>query len=378
MLILMTGGGSLGSITPLLAIQNYLEKNYSDKNFEFFWIVSNHGPEIKYFESRGLRYKKIISAKLKRGFNLTLPWQLIKLFLACLDSFFYLIFHRPHLIISAGSYVSAPIVWAGWLLKIPSLIHQQDIQPGLANKMMAFCAQQITVCFPETKQYFDQQKTTVVGNPVRSEIKNITTTVGAGLAPAQAREYFKLRNNLPVVLIVSGSKGGIIINDVTIAALPKLLSFCQIIHITGHREIQSALSKLPITNYQLQSRYHQFEFLTDKMLDALLVADLIVSRAGINFLTEMAYLKKPSLLIPIFNSHQEANAEYFKSRGAAEILALKDKGADLTEQTNLFIAKIKELMDNQDRLATLSRNIAALVQPNSEEKISQIIFNLTK
>lgn len=369
MLILMTGGGSLGSISPLLSIQQDLKTNFKNNKLDFFWLISKHGPENKTLAEKNIKYKKIFSARLKRGLNLTIFWQFLKLIIAFWQGLFFLVHHRPNLIISAGSYVSPPVIWAGWILGIPSVIYQQDLRPGLANKMMAPFAKHIATYFPETAQYFNQQKTSIVSHPVRGEIV-LAGQLSAGEKKeniAKAKKYFQLEDDLPTILVVSGSQGANIINQTLIDSLPRLLEICQIIHVTGKREIKNE-SKI---NNKIKNRYHNFEFLTDHYLDALFVSDLIISRAGINFITELAYIKKPALLIPVRDSHQEDNALYFQKLNAVEVL--------LEKNINQLSHKIQTLLNDKKQLDKLADNISKnTITQSTKGSIVQQIVNFLK
>jgi len=257
-------------------------------------------------------------------------------------------------------------------LRIPILIHQQDLRPGLANKMMAPFAKKITVCFESSQKFFDFKKTRLVGNPVRQEIKEISQlSEQARRAKTQKAEgFFGLESDLPVILVVSGSQGAIVINEVVTQTLPRLLKFCQVIHITGKRQIKSALQ---ITDCTLRPRYHRFEFMTSEMIDALMVADLIISRAGMSSLTEYAYLKKVALLIPVYNSHQEDNARYFQEKKAAQVLSLRDDVGDAKKKNKIFIDMIRCLLDDRSLSKEMKNNISGLVLRDAEQTIARLV-----
>ncbi|MGC9048999.1 MAG: undecaprenyldiphospho-muramoylpentapeptide beta-N-acetylglucosaminyltransferase [Patescibacteria group bacterium] len=356
MRILLTGGGTAGSVVPLLAIVEELRRR--NLEVEFLFIGSKKGiPEKELVLTYNLPYQRIHCGKLRRYFDWRNFFDPILLFLGLIESFFIIKKFKPDIILSAGSFVSVPVVWAGWFLGIPSLIHQQDVVPGLANLMMAFFASKITVTFEKSLADFSKRKTILTGNPVRMEILKGDKK--------RAIKRFNLEENLPTLLVIGGGTGAQKINELVWQTIPKLTKFCQVIHLTGR-------DKLSIINNQLSiiNRYHFYEFLTEEMADAYAIADLVISRAGMGALTELAVLAKPSILIPIADSHQKMNAKYFADRQAAVVLDQKYLTPDL------FLQTIKKLIFDKNRLTQLSRNIQNLNNPQADKKMVDEILKI--
>ena len=164
--ILLTGGGTSGSVTPLLAVVDELGK----KDFEFLWIGTKKGPERIMVEKEGIRFKKILAIKLHRYVSIyTLIYTLfspIFFIFGFIQSFFIILKFRPQWILTTGSFVSVPVVWVGWFLRRKILVHQQDVQTGLANKLMAPCARIVTVTFEKSLEDYGK-KAKWIGNPAR-------------------------------------------------------------------------------------------------------------------------------------------------------------------------------------------------------------------
>jgi len=359
--ILLTGGGTGGPTMPLIAIYQSLSKN---TDYSFCWLGTYKGPTKKIVTAYGISYKAILSGKLHRYFTVRNLIQPFLFLIGFFQALFFLLSWRPSIIVSAGGFVSVPVVIAGKLLKIPALIHQQDIQPGLANKLMVRFASQVTVTFPQQIKYFPKNKVIVVGNPVREEISSIKNR------PYNLNlKSYNLKDGLPILLVMGGGSGSRQINDLIAMSLSKLTKFCQIIHITGKDK------NLPITSYGLPvTGYSQFDFITDDLPALIAAADLIVSRAGMSSLTELAYLGKPTILIPMPNSHQEKNANYFKSKNAVEVLNLDYK---ITPDIAIpFARMVQQLLANKKRLAELSQNIQTIIPPDSTEKLADIIVKI--
>ncbi len=356
MKVFLVGGGTGGSVAPLLAIAEEIKKKKPEA--EFIFIGTKKGqPEKEMIKDYNFHFKQIFSGKLRRYFS----WQNfidpIFILLGFFQSIFLLIKFRPQIIISAGSYVSVPVVLAGWLLKIPSLIHQQDIIPSLSNKILAPFAKKITVTFEKSLNDFPKKKTVLVGNPVREVIFKGDKE--------RARERFDLEKNLPVVFILGGGTGAAFLNNLVWQSLDQLLDFCQIIHLTGK-------GKLEIRNWksEINYRYHLYEFLTEEIADAYAVADLVISRAGMNVLSELAVLGKPAIIIPIPDSHQEANAKYFAGKNAVIVLNQKE----LTSQK--LLNEIRKLIFDEKLKNQLQENIKKIIPFDAKEKIVKEILKI--
>ncbi|MFA6271495.1 MAG: glycosyltransferase [Patescibacteria group bacterium] len=222
MKIVLSGGGTGGSVAPLLAIYQQLVKV---ENTEFLFIGGNNSIEKDLAEENGIRFESIISGKLRRYFD---PRNFLTPF-AVILGFFHAIRilkkWRPDIILSAGSFVAVPVVWAAWLLRKPVIIHQQDLRKGLANKLMTPFATKITVTFPESLADFPRGKTIHTGNPIRESILSGNRET--------AMHIFSLSDNIPVILILGGGTGALTLNKIVTDSLPRLLEFCQIIHIAG-------------------------------------------------------------------------------------------------------------------------------------------------
>ncbi len=343
--ILLTGGGTGGSVTPLLAIYDEL-KNESE--FEFLWLGTKFGPGKVMVEKAGIKFKAISGGKLRRYFSFKNFLDIIKIKIGFFQALFIMIKSRPDLIMSAGSFISVPIAWAAWVLRVPVLIHQQDIVAGLANKLMAPFAKIITVTFESSLKDYGK-KAIWIGNPIRRELKI---------------NSLKTHNHLPVVLIIGGGTGAMAINELVKDSLSQLVKLCHVIHITGEKR---NISNTEIVNYK------NYEFLdVEKMVEVLHAADLVITRAGLGFLSELSYLGKPSIIIPMPDSHQEVNAEFFKNRKAAIVINQKD----LTAEN--FTHMIKDLLADEKILTNLSVNMAQAMKKGANQEMVKIIKSLLK
>jgi len=358
--IIFAGGGTAGSVAPLLGILEELQRQ--GKEYDYLWLGTKKGVEEQMVLAEKIVFRPIISAKFRRYFSLRNIVDGFKLKLAFWQSYFILRRENPSLVICAGSYVGVPVVWAAWLLRVPVLIHQQDVRPGLANRLMAPFAKTITVTFAKSLNDYDK-KAVWVGNSIRREFKDIKIT------PREARQKFGLTGTSKVVLIMGGGTGAKAINDLVDNSLFELTKFCQVLHIAG----QGKLSELARGHQMSNPNYRVFEFIDSfGIIKAYASASIVVSRCGMATLTELAYLGKPSILIPIPDSHQGDNARIFAASNAAIVL---DQNK-LDE--NMFVGNIRELLNNEVLQRNFSEEIQSIIKPDGNLLITEEIEKLIK
>jgi len=344
--IILTGGGTGGSVTPLLALSESLK----EANYNLLFIGTKNGIEREMVKNKNIRYKWINAGKLRRYFSWDNFKDAAKVIAGFFESLVILTDEKPDLIISAGSFVSVPLVWSAWLFNVPVIIHQMDIRPGLANKIMAPAAKKITTVFKKSiKDYGKKAEWT--GNPI--EFSNNKETKD------EIYNKFNLDINLPLIIVIGGGTGAVKLNSLLYNNLEQLVKKYQIIHITGIGKND---------NKQNQINYHQIEFIESKKLLLLIASsDLVVSRAGIGVLSELSYFKKPTIIIPMPNSHQEDNADYFLQKGAAIVLNQNS----LTNDE--FIKSIDSVFNDKALKERLVKNIGEITKNNAINRILEII-----
>ena len=348
----LVGGGTGGTITPLLAVTEILRKRYHDA--VIIYIGTNSPTEQALVERAGIKYFQIPAGKLRRYFSLRNLIDPLKVLAGFFKAYGILRAEKPDAIMSVGSFVGVSVIWAGRLLGIPALIHQQDVIPGLANKLVSSAAKTISVTFESSLRDFPKNKTVWVGNPIRAEL-----LMGSR---EQAAKIFNLKLGQPTVLVFGGGTGAAPVNELVAGASFRLVEFCQLIHIFGP---QKTLINLKHENY------HTYEFLADEMKDAYAVADVVVCRAGLASITEVAALGKPAVFIPMPHTHQEANAELLKRYNAAVVLDQQSIDAEF------LVNVIQGLLANPGWRKVLSKNISQLAKPDAGEKLVDLLVGLT-
>jgi len=346
----------MGSVTPLIALAQELRKR--DSKTEFFWIGTRKGPEKDLIEKNKITFKPIFSGKLRRYFSLRNFTDLFLIKLGFYQSLYHIIKFKPDAIVSAGGFVSVPVIWAGWVLRKKCLIHQLDVKAGLANKICARFVKKITISFEKTKDDFNKYKKPVIwtGVPVREEIFNGSRE--------NAIKIFNLQADRKVILALGGGTGAQELNNLITQSVPELTKYYEVIHLTGKgkNEASQALS--------FDQRYHFFEFITEDLVHAFAAADVVISRCGIGTLSELAALGKVCILIPIPDSHQEKNAEIFSKQNAAIVL-------DQNELTpEKLIDEIRTLISDESKRQELSKNIKIIFKTDGALRLADEVLKL--
>lgn len=397
MRILFTGGFTLGSVTPLLAVAEELKRireleiSESDikrkkanslirqfaSSLQLYWVGTRNGPERRLVKDAGIKYSWIWAPKWRRYFDVRNLFVPLVLHLATKIAWFKLLRVRPDVIITAGGYVGVPIVWAAWWLRmfgirIPSVLHNQDVRWSLANKLVAPFVARITYALPGTVPKRWKHKAVWTGNPVREFILSRSrhserNEVKRRIPFIKSRDPSPLaQDDRPVILIIGGGTGAKRLNEIVVEALPELTKQYQIIHLTGKGKDQ-----LPITNYQL-SNYRQFDFVTHEIADLYAAADLVITRAGMGTLTELAALGKPMIIVPLPGTHQEDNARYFEKKRAAVVI----EQGHLT--TKALVQKVAKIFQELGATQEMRERACELGRPDAAKRVAEEIIALAK
>lgn len=361
---MFSGGGTGGSVTPLLAVAEELSRADSAHRWRFIFVGTKNGPEkdlvAAFNRERGeMRFTTLIGGKWRRYFSVHNLLDIFKIIAAWFKSFSLLAAYRPDVLISAGAFVSVPLVWAAACRKIPILIHQQDVRPGLANKLMAPFARAVTVTFE--KSLLDYGPGAIwVGNPVGR------TQFRAGVDQLRVlQERYGLSAVRPLVLVIGGGTGATAINRLVSVGAGELTEFCQIVHLTGKGKAALAGAK--------RAGYQVLEFLPNEEVLALMsLADLVISRCGLATLSELAFLRKAAILIPLPHSHQEDNAAVFARAGGAIVCPQEELTPDK------LVAEVRQALSDQSRRQTLANNIGKIMKPGAAETIAALIWEIIK
>lgn len=350
--ILLAGGGSGGSATPVLAVAQELRESQPDARF--LYVGTRSGPERDLVLAAEIPYAAVSSGKLRRYWdpqNFVDPFKIAR---GVLEAYVIARRFQPHVAFAAGGFASVPPIIAARLGGANVLIHQQDVEPGLANRLLAPFARRITVTLPTSLAHFPGGRTSVTGNPVRREMLWADASRGfrsLGLDPS-----------VPLVVATGGGTGALGLNRLVAAAAPRLVERCQLVHLTGRGRAVPRLTD--------SKRYRPVEFLVDEIPDLLAAASLVVTRAGLGTLTELAALARAALLIPMPGSHQWANARAFERLGAVEVADQDTLTADALAD------RVMALLDDEVRRTALGEALAGCMPRDAASRIANELLAL--
>ena len=315
--IVLTGGGSAGHVTPNIALIPALKK----AGFEIYYIGSYEGIEKRLIEDYNIPYFGISTGKLRRYFdpkNFSDPFRVLK---GLSEAKTLLKKIKPDVVFSKGGYVSVPVVRAAGLLKIPYIVHESDMTPGLANRLSMTGASKICCNFPETMRLLPADKAVLTGTPIREEL-------GMGSSEA-GKKLCGFEDDKPVLMIIGGSLGAQSVNETVRYALPRLLPNFNVVHLCGKEKMDNLKLSVP--------GYKQFEYVKNELKDIFAMADIVVSRAGANSICELLALKKPNILIPLSTKSsrgdQMLNARSFEQQGFSVVIDNDDLDEDILVET---------------------------------------------
>lgn len=310
--IILTGGGTAGHVTPNIALIPELQK----RGYEIHYIGSKDGIEAKLMAEFDIPYYGISSGKLRRYFdlkNFTDPARILKGYAEAAKIIKRV---KPDVIFSKGGFVTVPVVLAAKRKKVPCVLHESDISPGLANRLCIPSATAICANFPETLSHLPEEKAHLTGSPIRKELFSGNRLKGL--------DFCGFTADKPVVLVIGGSLGSVRVNDAVREILPQLLEKYQVIHLCGKDKVDQELEGT--------KGYVQFEYIQKELCDLLDAADLVISRAGANAICELLALHKPNILIPLSleasRGDQILNAASFEKQGFSYVI----KEEDLTSE----------------------------------------------
>ena len=369
MRILFTGGGTGGHFYPIVSIAEELNNLAKEKRLlglELFYMSPTpYNPGVLY--EHGIIYKKNSAGKIRRYFSVLNFFDLFKTGWGILTSLILVYRLYPDVIFGKGGYASFPVLVAARLLGIPVVIHESDTVPGRVNLWAGKFAKIVAVSYREAAKYFPTGKVAYTSQPLRKDLA-LPITVGA-------REFLKIEEEVPVVLVLGGSQGAQKINDTVLEGLDNLVKKYAIIHQTGRRNIAEvrATSEAVLFNSLYKDRYKVYDYLNVLALRmAAGVASVVVSRAG-STIFEIAAWGVPSIIIPInekVSRDQHSNAFAYARAGAAEVI----EENNLT--VNILASEIERLVTNQSEREKMQAAAKAFYKPNAARLVAEEILKI--
>lgn len=322
-------------------------------------------------EEMNFHYKIIITGKWRRYFSFKNFIDFFKIGIGIIQALFEIWRVMPDVIFSKGGYGSFGVVIAGWIYRIPIILHDSDSIPGLTNRILARFATLIAVSFNEAAANFPKNKTYFTGEAIRDAFFEPSN-------PETERSLLHLTSQKPTVLVLGGSQGAQKINDIILDILADLLSMAEVIHQTGDENYLNVLNESKVAlaglSGEILASYHPVSFLVEpEYIAACHIADLIISRAGAGSIFEIAASRKASILIPITdsaNNHQRKNAYIFGNDGRAEVI----------EESNLsprlIMSVIGSILNNSEKKKNMEEKAKKFATPDAAKLIAQALLNL--
>ena len=359
--VIISGGGTGGHIFPAIAIANELKRVNAEN--EILFVGADGRMEMEKVPAAGYKIVGLKIAGIQRKFdlkNLTLPYKVISSIVkarSIIKDF------TPDAAVGVGGYASGPLLYAATLMKIPSLIQEQNSFAGITNKILSKRVKRICVAYDGMDKYFLKEKIVMTGNPVRQDVISIEGK------KEEALKYFRLDGNKKTVLVIGGSLGARSMNEAIRNGLQKFPEHdIQLIWQTGRNYYSVAQES--VKGFEEKGiRCHDF---ISRMDLAYSVADVVVSRAGASSVSELELVAKPCVLVPspnVAEDHQAKNAMALVNKDAA--LLVRD-----SETNQILVDRAIGLIKDTEKQKILSQNISKLALRNSAEKIVEEIYEM--
>lgn len=368
-LLIAVGGG--GHFAPALAVLDKIPKNW-----EILIVGRKHafeGDEALSFEYQtantlGIPFIPLTTGRLQRKLSPHTFTSLMKIPVGLVQATKILKDFQPDVVLSFGGYIAVPIAVAAKMMKIPIVVHEQTLQAGLANKITSKFADKICLSWKYSEKFFPKEKIVMTGNPLRNEFLEFSGS--------RVRSH----NKKPLLYITGGSGGAHGINVLVERALEKLLQNNLVIHQTGDSIVYKDYERLKrlqaIMPDDLKKRYEVAKFIPpDQVVQVMVNADLVISRSGIGTVSELLYLGKPCLLIPLpygQKNEQLTNAQFVQSTGLGEYYDQNTLNPDL------LVEKVEEMLKNLDKYTSHALETHRMIHKNAAEKIIEIVQHEAK
>lgn len=360
MKVIIAGGGTGGHIYPAVSLAKELLRR--DSGTDILFVGTKRGLENFILPKEGFMLKRIwVGGLIRKGLLKTIV-SLCKLPVGLVQSAVILCQFKPDMVLGVGGYVAGPLVFCAYILRIPIVIQEQNLFPGVTNRILGRFADRIAVSFKETKNYFSEKKVVFTGNPVRREIlEKLKTETGD-----MKKSHF-------TIFIFGGSQGAENINRAVVSAIDYLGEFkdsVKIIHQTGKNDEESVKKEYSKKGFTTDVRAFIYE-----IADIYKEADLVICRAGATSVSELLVAGQASILIPLptaAHNHQEINARRLKEAGAAEMILEKDLTGELLAKT------ITDLIKDEERLKGMRKKSREMAIPDASERVIGICYAVLK
>lgn len=359
-----------GHLTPALAVIDALPK---DANVIFlgrkYALEGDTSVSLEYktITERGIPFIPVTTGRMQRKITKHTFTSFFKIPYGLAQAVKILQKEKPAIVVGFGGYVSIPVALAAHLLRIPVVIHEQTLEAGLANKIIARFATKVCISWQHSAAFFPKSKTVLTGNPIRKFQSHNT-------------EFVIEKHTHPVLYITGGSAGSHAINSIVEGALGRLLQHYIIIHQTGDAKAFNDYERLINLKESLppamKKRYHVTKFVRPEEVGYFMQhADLVVSRSGMNTVTELLSFGKPCLLIPLpygQRNEQLKNAQFVKKVGIGDYVLQQ------TLTPAMFLTKIEGMVAQKAKYLTHASHAKDLVQKDAVTHIIEVVYEVAR
>jgi UDP-N-acetylglucosamine--N-acetylmuramyl-(pentapeptide) pyrophosphoryl-undecaprenol N-acetylglucosamine transferase len=372
MKIVFTGGGTGGHFYPLIAVAEEIESIAAEKNIlppDMFFLAPAPYSDSSLYDHH-IAFKSIPAGKLHRNKFLFSPGNIggiVSTIQGTLIALYHLFRIYPDVVFGKGAYGSFPTLLAARILRIPVVIHESDSRPGRVNAWAGKFARYVAVSYPDAAQFFKKDNVAWTGQPLRREI----------ITPLQdgALQAFNLEEGVPVIVVLGGSQGAVIINDALLDTLPLLLDHYQVIHQAGPNNFEGVKNQSEVTleQHPHKDRYKPYPYLSaDMMKKAAGAANLIISRAG-STIFEIAIWNLPSIIIPIperISHDQRLNAYNYKRSGACSVIEEENL------RPEIISAEINRIMHNEEVRTAMIEGSKQFARKDASHVIAEALIDI--
>lgn len=378
----LVGGGTGGHFYPLMAVAEVLREKHKEADLHLYYF----GPEK--YNADALKANKIDFVRIPAGKNRLYSstqnyFDAFKILRGIFWSMLKLPIYYPDIIFSKGGYTAYPVLFAAWILRIPVVEHDSDAVPGRVSLKFAKYSKLVAVGWAEGGKYFlnnvhiKEEKIMDTGLPVRKVLNPMYKTETIQEREKSPKQFPFINKTLPLIAILGGSQGSMIINESIVASLPFILPFAQVIHQTGganYKIIKESTDKM-LEKLDVKTNYFCQDFFTEVQLREIYQnSSLVVMRAGSQILETFLW-GIPSILIPIreeVSRDQTSNAFSAMRRGAAIVIEEKNLTPHILQN------EILELLQDNKKLAHMSASARESAKYDASEKIATILLKYCK
>lgn len=366
-----------GHLAPALSVLEALPKNTRVLFIGRKYTLEGDGAlslEYKTMQDLGVPFAELNTGRWQRKFTGHTFSSLLKLPLGVIKAFLILIKFKPDVVVGFGGYVSLPVIFCAYLMRIPVVIHEQTMEVGLANKLASKFAKKICISWESSRRYFPKEKIVLTGNPMRS-------------FSVLSFKFSIFNNKLSTIFVTGGSQGSHFINLLIEKIIKELLVDYNVIHQTGDSHEYRDFERLNLVKDNLPENLRE-NYILEKFIDPSEIGDImklssfVISRSGINTVTELMFFEKPAILIPLpfsQNNEQYKNAKFLEKIGLGIVLQQSNLNEKKLLQTiNLMAYEIKGYKINRDELRSLpirnaARNIISVINYIYESRTAKTL-----